>query len=106
MAEAEHAVIIEMPLAGGEFGSDEERERVYALEDELAAAIDAAGVGEFDGDEFGAGAVTLFAYGPDADALFTAMEGPLRRFGPPDGSSATLWFGGPDAGEERVVPLP
>lgn len=106
VASAEHSVIVEIPLAGGDFGSDAERERVYALEDELAAAIDAAGVGEFDGDAFGAETVTLFAYGPDAEALFAAMEGPLRRFNPPTGSSATLSFGGQDGSDDRVIPLP
>ena len=51
--------------------------------------------------------MTLYAYGPDADALFAAMEPPLRDFGANQDSSATLRYGGADnpAAKERVVPL-
>ncbi|WP_251022558.1 hypothetical protein [Streptomyces sp. ISL-10] len=34
----------------------------------------AAGIGEVDGNEFGAGEAVLFAYGRDADALYGVME--------------------------------
>lgn len=44
----------------------------------MAAAIDEAGIGEFDGDAFGAGKPVLYGYGPDADALFKVMEPTLR----------------------------
>ncbi|MEV5705956.1 hypothetical protein [Actinoallomurus sp. NPDC052274] len=44
----------------------------------LGTVIEQAGVGEFDGDEFGGGAVTMYSYGPDADALFAAAEETLR----------------------------
>ncbi|WP_406159019.1 hypothetical protein [Streptomyces canus] len=36
----------------------------------MAAAVEEAGVGEVDGNEFGGGEVVLYAYGPDAQALF------------------------------------
>jgi hypothetical protein len=43
---AEHAVIASYRLSGDEFGSSGEWEGIFRLEDRLAAAIDAAGVGE------------------------------------------------------------
>jgi hypothetical protein len=104
----EQAVIVDLRLTGGDFGSDAERQKVFELEDKLIAAIEAQGVGEYDGNEFGEGGVTLYAYGPDADALFAAMETPLRDFAANLGSSATLRYGSADnpAAKERVVPLP
>ena len=50
-----------------------------ALEERLTA-IKSAGVGELDGNEFGAGEVTLYAYGPDASRLFAVIEADLRAF--------------------------
>ncbi|MFE6361655.1 hypothetical protein ACFVP3_16900 [Streptomyces sp. NPDC057806] len=35
-------------------------------------------VGEVDGNEFGEGEAVVYAYGPDADALFKVMEPTLR----------------------------
>jgi hypothetical protein len=63
---AEHAVIATYPLSDDELGSERDWKGIHLLERRLAAAIDAAGVGEFDGNEFGGGRVTLYAYGPDA----------------------------------------
>lgn len=40
----------------------------------MGAAVKAAGVGEVDGNEFGGGEVVIFAYGPDAVALYRVME--------------------------------
>lgn len=71
---AEHAVITTYRLGDDRYGSEAERAAVRAMQDRLAARLDEAGVGELDGDEFGAGAVTVYAYGPDADALFTATR--------------------------------
>jgi hypothetical protein len=104
----EQAVIVELRLTGGGFGSDAERQKVFELEDKLIAAIEVQGVGEYDGNEFGRGGVMLYAYGPDADALFTAMETLLRDFAANQGSTATLRYGSADnpAARERVVPLP
>lgn len=74
----EHAVIAHFRLAADGFGDADQREQVYAAEEVMAAAIDEAGVGEFDGNEFGAGEAVLYAYGPDGDALFKVMEPTLR----------------------------
>src|SRR5215469_5536059 len=50
------------------------------LEDALSAALVRLGVGEFDGDEIGlqSANATLYMYGPDAEAMFGAIEKILR----------------------------
>jgi hypothetical protein len=77
-APAEHAVIVQLKLSDEKFGASDERDAIHALTDRLAAAIEAALAGEFDGDEFGDGICTLYMYGPDADRLFAAVEPELR----------------------------
>ncbi|UXY37824.1 hypothetical protein [Streptomyces albidocamelliae] len=74
----EHAVIAHFRLAADGFGDADQRERVYEAEEVMAAAVEEAGVGEVDGNEFGGGEAVLYAYGPDADALFKVMEPTLR----------------------------
>ena len=78
---AEHAVIAHLKLSDGGFGSDNETADIHELSDRLAEAIQENNVGEFDGDEFGGGECVLYMYGPDADALFSAIE-PVRRSSP------------------------
>lgn len=77
---SEHALIVHFSLSDDGFGRPEEREAFFALEDALIAAFEAAGVGEFDGNEFGPGEAVIYAYGSDADALFETMEPHLRAF--------------------------
>lgn len=74
----EHAVIARYRLTGEGFGEQGDRQTVREAEGRLAEAIERAGVGEFDGNEFGGGEVVLYAYGPDADALFGVLEPILR----------------------------
>jgi hypothetical protein len=100
----EHAVIVHYSLTGTDHGTEAERERVFALEDELIAAIEAHGVGEFDGNEFGGGEAVLYAYGPNAERLFAAMESILRSLDARP-AFAILRFGpatDADADERRV----
>jgi hypothetical protein len=74
----EHAVIARYRLTDDGFGGPGDRAAVRAAQHLLTEAIERAGVGAFDGNEFGGGEVMLFAYGPDADALFAVMEPVLR----------------------------
>jgi len=86
----EHCVKVIFPF------HDTNLERIFALEDLLIAALETQPVGEYDGNEIGAGVATLFLYGPDADALFNAVFPILRtsflvkdgqivkRYGPPE----------------------
>lgn len=74
----EQAVIARFRLGADDLGEPEQWSLVFGAERAMAAAVEAAGVGEVDGNEFGGGEVLLFAYGPDADALYRVMEPGLR----------------------------
>lgn len=78
---AEHAVIAHLKLSDDAFGTSDESHAIHELSGQLARAIEAHGAGELDGDEFGDGECVLFMYGPDADALFAAVE-PILRSSP------------------------
>jgi hypothetical protein len=100
----EHAVITHLPLSDDEFGSEDERARVFELEDRIGDAAAALG-GEHDGNEFGAGEAVLYTYGPDADALLEAVRESLSGFPLRSGAYAIKRYGradDPDAREERV----
>jgi hypothetical protein len=56
------------------------------IEDPLIEAIDASGVGEFDGNELGPDGAVLYMYGSDADRLWQVVEPVLR--GAPVGSGS------------------
>ncbi|MCZ4513885.1 hypothetical protein O3Q52_38275 [Streptomyces sp. ActVer] len=74
----EHAVIAYFRLARDGFGEVDQRERIYDAERAMEALTEKAGVGEVDGNEFGGGEAVVYAYGPDADALFKVLEPALR----------------------------
>ena len=84
-----------------------ETEAVFELEDRLIEAIEQAHAGEFDGNEIAldGSEVVLYAYGPDADALFEAMRPSLAEVEPRPGSHAIKRYGpaaDPQAREARV----
>ncbi|MFE7245649.1 hypothetical protein [Streptomyces sp. NPDC057582] len=74
----EHAVIARFQLGGDDLGEPDQWSLVFEAERSVGAAVKAAGVGEVDGNEFGGCEVVLFAYGPDADALYRVMGPGLR----------------------------
>ncbi len=78
---AEHAVIVHLRLSDETFGSSEEREAIFAIEDLMSDAIERSTAGEFDGHEFGEGECVLFMYGPEADRLFASIE-PILKSSP------------------------
>ena len=88
----EHAVIVHLTGALP-------TEAVFALEDRLIEAIERAEVGEFDGNEIAldGSEVVLYAYGPDADALYEAMKPLLLELPPPPGSYAIKRYGAADS---------
>lgn len=96
----DHAVLVHLVLRG-EYGSPDDREAVFALEDRLEAAIDAMDAGELDGNEFGGGEVVLYLYGPSKDRLWQAVEADVRAVATP-GSYVLLRAGGPDVVPERL----
>jgi hypothetical protein len=75
---SEQAVVVHIPLSNDEFGTEEEQEAAFALDEELAEAVDASGAGEFDGNEFGGGECVFFMYGPNADLLYALVRPILR----------------------------
>ena len=98
-------MITHLPLSDDEFGTAEEREAVFALEDKLEPLVAAAG-GEHDGHEFGAGEAVLYTYGPDADALLDAVRTAIDGFPVRAGAYAIKRYGpagDPSAREERVA---
>lgn len=101
-AVSDHAVIVHLRLSDAQFGSDADRDALYALEEQIEAAIEKAGAGEFDGNEVGQGEWVLYAYGPDADRLWQAVEPALRASPAARGGWAVKRYGEPGAREERV----
>jgi hypothetical protein len=88
----QHAVIAYFDYAADSLDA------LFAIEEQLESAIDAAGVGEFDGNEIAVDLSdgSLYMYGPDAEALFAVVRPILAaakclrntrvalRFGPPE----------------------
>lgn len=72
------------------------------IEDPITEAIERAGVGEFDGHAIGPAEATLYMWGPDADALWEAIESAVRRSTLGPGSYAIRRYGPPGASENRV----
>jgi len=99
--DSEQSVFVYFALDGGEYGTDAQREAIFQAERILEAELGQTGVGEIEGDEFGGGQAALFAYGPDADALFAAME-PQLRMVPLRPAHALLRYGGPDKPRIRI----
>ncbi|WP_200424192.1 hypothetical protein [Streptomyces sp. NE5-10] len=94
-APPEHAVIARFQLGGDDLGEPGQWSLVFEAERSIGAAVAAAGVGEVDGNEFGGGEVVIFAYGPDADALYRVMEPGLRAL-PFRPAHVVLRYGEPD----------
>jgi hypothetical protein len=67
-----HAVLVYVTsLADEDRGLDE-------IEDPLIEVIERSGVGEFDGNVIGPDGAVLYMYGPDADAIWNAIEPVVR----------------------------
>jgi hypothetical protein len=96
----QHAVIVHLyPDVGDDWGVD-------LVEDPLIEAIAEHGVGEFDGHDIaldGSGEVILYAYGPDADALWEVMEPILRAVPRKERSHAIKRYGQAGDPAARVV---
>ncbi len=87
---ATHAVIVHLV--------DTDFDEMVAIEDGLEPAISDAAVGEYDGNEIAVDGseATLFAYGPDADALWGVMRPIVEQASPPPGSYAIKQYGDPE----------
>ena len=92
----EHAVIVHVAALPDDIGLD-------VIEDALIEAIDAAGVGEFDGNVIGPEDAELYMYGPNADALWTVIEPVVRAAQLSNASYAVKRYGEPGSPEERIT---
>jgi hypothetical protein len=99
----EQAVIVHVPLDDAQFGSNQRRDALHALEDELIEAIELAEAGEFDGNDFGQGECTFFMYGPDADVLYMVIEVVLQEFPVARGGYAIKRYGPADDPNSKEV---
>ncbi len=77
---------------------------IFALEDRLQAAINAAGTGEFDGNDLAEDGSDgyLYMYGPDADALFGTIRPILEASDFMSGASVRLRYGPPEVGVKET----
>ena len=75
----ERDLLVVLRLSNRQMGTNEERADITLLADDLAAAVEDAGVGEYDGDEYGGGECTLFFCGPDEVALLGFLRPLLQR---------------------------
>src|SRR5262245_14471995 len=99
----EHAVIVKFAYIGST-----NLDPLFALESQLEAAITAARVGEYDGNEVAVDGSdgTLYMYGPDADKLFDVVRPVLEACNYMRGAVVKLRYGPPaDGVREREVQL-
>jgi len=68
-----------LKLSNNAFGTDDERDSIHLLSDEIEKTINDEKIGKFDGDEFGGGECTLYAYGKNADDLYSSFEKILKK---------------------------
>ena len=96
----EQDVVAYFRLSNHSMGTQSERTSIVELGDQLEIAIEDAGVGEYDGDDFGCGEGRLFFAGADADKIVAVIGPILRRH--PMGRTATLKVQRGDADPETV----
>jgi hypothetical protein len=98
----EHAVIVHFT-----YGSTDLK-RLFELEHRLEAAISAAGVGEYDGNEVAVDGSDgyLYMYGPDADKLFDVIRPILETTSFMRGAEVRKRYGPPQDGvREQVIKI-
>ncbi|MFN0133968.1 MAG: hypothetical protein ACKVW3_15740 [Phycisphaerales bacterium] len=100
----QHAVLLYLKTAG-EMPPQEEMNRYHRLQDEIAKAVNAKGVGELDGDEWGDGRCTVYLYGPNAERLWDAIAPVIEKHPLPHGSVAIKRFGGPGCAKAEQIML-
>lgn len=92
-AKHEHSVIVNFSYKGADLGP------IFELEDRLVKAIEAARVGEFDGNEFSEDLSDcyFYMYGPDADQLFAVIQPILKTSEFMHGATTKLRYGPPNS---------
>lgn len=94
---ANHAVTVQFFNFAEKFWTEDERtlDPLFELEDELIAALEGKDLGEVDGHEIAVDGSdgSIFLYGPDADALFAAIQPLLKSSAVTQGGNVTLRYG-------------
>lgn len=93
-------VTVWLRLVDRDFESPREQQRVFALEDRVMRALDAAGVGEHDTNSIEPGYFVMRLVGDDASAIAEVVTPLLEEAIP--GSYLALRRGPAGSGEERV----
>ena len=99
---SEQALIVSIRLSDASFGTHEEREKLFKLEDKLITAIKSSSAGEYDGNEIGGGTFTMYMYGASTARLWEVVSPIIRTLPPATGSYAIERYGGPGAKEDRI----
>ena len=99
VAPEQHAVIVHLQVF---VPPSEVGDALTKLEDQLKAAVEGAGVGEFDGNEVGQTDIVLFMYGADGERMFEAVEPILRASPLCKGARVQVRPGGPDTPTREV----
>ena len=102
---ADHAVIAHLKLSDAGFGTPAERQHFMSFEPRIDETLRQSGAGVFDGNEFGDGECVWYMYGPDADAVFAAVEEIVREARPRDGSFVIKRRGPPGQATEEKISL-
>ena len=77
----ERDLLVVLRLSNRQIGTAGERAEISLIADEITRAVEAEGVGEYDGEEYGGGECILFFCGPDEDALLGLLRPLLQRSG-------------------------
>jgi hypothetical protein len=75
----ERDLLVVFRLSNRQMGTQEERSALNSLAEQLEAAVCEAGLGEYDGDEYGGGECILFFCGSSEDALIALLRPLIQR---------------------------
>lgn len=101
-ASDERDLLVVLRLSNRNMGTQEERADIALLADALDAAVQEAGVGQYDGDEYGGGECVLFFSGPDEEGLLSVLRPSLHRSPAARGAHFVRLVEGPNGEQTRA----
>src|SRR6478735_6842667 len=90
----QQSVTVYLVYAGPESGRPKQFSACDALQAQVAAALTSSGTGEYAGTGTSAGDYLMYLSGPNADAMFKAVEPVLKKSPLSKGGKAALRYGG------------
>jgi hypothetical protein len=103
VGQAEEQAVIVYLDGSGLPGEIYEEYDLATLEDRLIEAVERSASGEYDGNEFGPDGTTLYLYGPDAERVFSAIEGTLRGYPLCQNARVVIRRGPPGSPERELI---